>query len=245
MIRAALKSLLGRKLRLLMSTFAIVLGVAFVVGSLMLSDTLNRSFTALFASTVGDVVVRPVGAQTASGTFSDRTVPAGVLDRLAEVEGVDRVDGNVNAFGVYVVAEDGKVVGGLGPPALGGSYTTAPAAGGDGLELVDGEAPEGPGEVVLDESTVERSGYGIGDSVPLLTPRGEERMAPTLVGVLGFPDGGSLNGATFAAFDTRTEPEAGPRGGRRTRPRGARHDEADGNLLPGHRADAAARGAGR
>ena len=61
MFRAALKSLLGRKLRLLLSTFAIVLGVAFVAGSLIFSDTLSRSFTALFASTVGDVVVRPVG----------------------------------------------------------------------------------------------------------------------------------------------------------------------------------------
>ena len=54
MIRASLKSLLARRVRLLLSTFAIVLGVAFVTGILMFSDTLNRSFTALFASTVGD-----------------------------------------------------------------------------------------------------------------------------------------------------------------------------------------------
>lgn len=53
MLRAALESLLGRKLRLLMSTFAIVLGVAFVAGTLIFTDTLNRSFTSLFASTVG------------------------------------------------------------------------------------------------------------------------------------------------------------------------------------------------
>jgi putative ABC transport system permease protein len=53
-IRAALKSLLGRKLRLLMSTFAIVLGVAFVAGTLIFTDTMSRSFTALFASGVGD-----------------------------------------------------------------------------------------------------------------------------------------------------------------------------------------------
>ncbi len=65
MLRAALKSLLVRKLRLLMSTFAIVLGVAFVAGTLVFSDTLSRSFTALFASTVGDVVVQPEGGQTA------------------------------------------------------------------------------------------------------------------------------------------------------------------------------------
>ena len=49
MFRAAWKSLLGRKLRLLMSTFAIVLGVAFVAGSFVFTDTLSRSFTAIFA----------------------------------------------------------------------------------------------------------------------------------------------------------------------------------------------------
>jgi putative ABC transport system permease protein len=59
MLRAAWKSLLGRKLRLLMSTFAIVLGVAFVAGTLVFTDTLSRSFTAIFASSVGDVVVTP------------------------------------------------------------------------------------------------------------------------------------------------------------------------------------------
>ena len=81
MIRAALKSLLGRKVRLLLSTFAIVLGVAFVAGTLIFSDTLNRSFTALFASTVGDVVVRPLGSQTAGGTPSAQTVPADGRDQ--------------------------------------------------------------------------------------------------------------------------------------------------------------------
>ena len=97
MIRAALKSLLGRKVRLLMSTFAIVLGVAFVAGTLIFSDTLNRSFTALFASTVGDVVVQPEGGTTADGSPSTITIPAALVDRLREVPGAARVDGKVNA----------------------------------------------------------------------------------------------------------------------------------------------------
>jgi putative ABC transport system permease protein len=59
MLHAAWKSLLGRKLRLVMSTFAIVLGVAFVVGTLIFTDTLNRSFVAIFDNSVGDVVVQP------------------------------------------------------------------------------------------------------------------------------------------------------------------------------------------
>src|SRR3990170_6361563 len=86
MLTVSLKSLLGRKLRLLMSTFAIVLGVAFVGGSLIFSDTLGRSFTALFASTVGDVVVRPADANTGLGG-STVTIPASVVDELESVPG--------------------------------------------------------------------------------------------------------------------------------------------------------------
>jgi len=203
-IRTALKSLLGRKLRLLMSTFAIVLGVAFVAGSLVFSDTLSRSFTALFASTVGDVVVRPESSQTVNGQPSALTVPADLREQLEQVAGAARADGNVNAFGVYVVGDDGKVVGGLGPPAIGSNWTDAPSAGGEGLAIIEGEAPADRDQVMLDSRTAERAGYEIGDVVPLLTPRGETRLAPTLVGIAGFPEGGSLNGATLAIFDTVT-----------------------------------------
>ncbi len=216
MIRAALKSLLGRKLRLLMSTFAIVLGVAFVAGTLVFSDTLNRSFTALFASTVGDVVVRPEGGTTADGTPSSVTLPGSLLDELRDVPGAARVDGNVSAFGVFVVSKDGKVVSGFGPPAIGGNWTDAPAGHGlEGLEIVAGHEPHGPDEVVLDERTAERAGYDVGDTVTIIPSTaaapepGDQaqlptRLQPTLVGIAGFPSGGSLNGATFAAFDTPT-----------------------------------------
>ncbi|WP_370249148.1 ABC transporter permease [Nocardioides sp.] len=204
MIRAALASLRARKVRLFMSTFAIVLGVAFVVGTLIFSSTLNRSFTALFASTVGDVVVAPEGADDAAG-FTDVTVPASLVDTLAAAPGVARVDGNVSVQGLYVIGEDGKVVSTAGPPGLGGNYTDAPAAGGDGLTLVAGRAPSGPDEVVMDSSAARKGGYEVGDDVVLLLPRGtESRVTRTLVGLLGFPDGGSLNGATFVAFDTPT-----------------------------------------
>jgi putative ABC transport system permease protein len=215
MIRAALKSLLGRKLRLLMSTFAIVLGVAFVAGTLIFSDTLNRSFTALFASTVGDVVVRPEGGTTADGAPSSVTLPGALLDQLRDVPGAARVDGNVSAFGVFVVSKEGKVVSGFGPPAIGGNWSDAPAGHGlEGLEIVEGHAPHGPDEVLFDERTAERAGYVVGDRVTIIpstaaapTPDGSVApmsLQPTLVGIAGFPSGGSLNGATFAAFDTPT-----------------------------------------
>ena len=204
MFKATLKSLLGRKLRLLMSTFAIVLGVAFVGGSLIFSDTLDRSFTALFASTVGDVVVRPADGNT-NGAPSSVAIPASVVDDLESVQGAARVDGNVTAFGVYVVDKDNKVVGGQGPPAIGGNYSDAPAGHGlPGLALTAGRAPNGPDEVVFDAKTAERSGYFIGEKVHIVTASDQALLTPKLVGILDFPEGGSLNGATFAAFDTPT-----------------------------------------
>ena len=205
MIRAALKSLLGRKLRLLMSTFAIVLGVAFVSGTLIFTDTLDRSFTALFASTVGDVVVRPGDGDVEAIAASSLTVPADVLDRLADVPGAARVDGNVTAFGVYVVTDEGKVIGSFGPPALGANWTTAPAGHGlEGLSIVEGSEPHGSDEVVLDARTAEKAGYDVGDDVPILTAGSTARLDPTLVGLADFRKGGSLNGATLAIFDTPT-----------------------------------------
>ncbi len=204
MLKAAFKSLMGRKLRLLMSTFAIVLGVAFVGGSLIFSDTLGRSFTALFASTVGDVVVRPVDTPV-DGTSSTVTVPASLIDELQTLPEAARVDGNVTAFGVYVVDTDNKLVGGQGPPAIGGSYSDAPAGHGlEGLVLTQGHPPSGPDEVVFDASTVVRSGYVLGDQVRIVTAGDQALLTPTLVGILDFPEGGSLNGATFAAFDVPT-----------------------------------------
>ncbi len=204
MFKVSVKSLLGRKVRLLMSTFAIVLGVAFVGGSLIFSDTLDRSFTALFASTVGDVVVRPADAANA-GTPSTVTIPASVVDDLEDTPGAARVDGNVTAFGVYVVDKDNKVVGGQGPPAIGGNYSDAPAGHGlPGLELTEGRPPQGPDEVVFDAKTAQQSGYFIGEKVHIVTASDQALLTPKLVGVLDFPEGGSLNGATYAAFDTRT-----------------------------------------
>lgn len=230
MIKAAFKSLLGRKLRLVMSTFAIVLGVAFVAGSLIFSDTLNRSFTALFASTVGDVVVRPAGGTTASGAPSTVTIPADVAADLRAVPGAARVDGNVSAVGVFVISADDKVVSGFGPPAIGGNWSDAPAGHGlEGLQIIEGRAPQGPEEVVLDDRTAERAGYEVGDQVTIVPstamtelsagdigadlesgggrpagPPPDLRLQPELVGIAGFPGGGSLNGATYAAFDTAT-----------------------------------------
>lgn len=203
MVRAAWKSLLARKLRLVMSTFAIVLGVAFVGGSLIFTDTLARSFDAIFASSVGDVVVRPTGGTAGDGSPTARTIPAALVQRLAGVEGAARADGNVSSFSVFVVGDNGKLVGGQGAPGIGLSWSDAPAANGlEGLSILRGAVPDGPDEVALDEGTAERAGYDVGDRVQLVTASPEPSLRPRLVGLAGFAEGGSTNGATITVFET-------------------------------------------
>ena len=60
MFRVTLKSLLARKLRLVLTALAVVLGVAFVSGTLILTDTMNKTFDDLFATAYSgtDVGVR-------------------------------------------------------------------------------------------------------------------------------------------------------------------------------------------
>src|SRR5690606_12977890 len=125
-----------------------------------------------------------------------------VVERLAAVDGAARADGNVTYTGAFVIDRDGKVIGGQGAPALGVNHTGGPAA--DGREfgtLASGSWPERAGEVVLDVATAERSGYAIGDTVPVLTPGDPARVEATLVGTVDF--GGGLVGASVVVVETR------------------------------------------
>jgi len=205
MLRAALKNLRARKLRLLMSGFAIVLGVAFVAGSLIFTDTLERNFTAIMDGSVGDVVVRPAGASGDDSAQDSRKVPAALVERLADVEGAARADGNVTSFGVFVVGEDGKVIGAQGAPGLGFNWNDAPAASDDkpSIQLVEGHRPLRAGQVVLDPRTAEKAGYEVGEEVHLVTSGAKPMVRARLVGLAEF-GGGSLAGASMSIFDTHT-----------------------------------------
>jgi putative ABC transport system permease protein len=210
MFRATLKSLLAHKLRMGMSAFAIVLGVAFVAGTFVFTDTLNSSFTELFRQTAPDVTVRPAtSAAAAAGGFTGadtRTVPAAIVDELTGLDGVQRVDGTVSDQGTYIIGTDGKVLGsGGGAPGIGGNFNDAPAS--DGTPIVSissGRAPAGPDEVVIDDKSAATGGYHLGDSVPLVTSGVQPTLTATLVGTVKFGQTGNLIGATLALFDTPT-----------------------------------------
>ncbi|HYO20364.1 MAG TPA: ABC transporter permease, partial [Dermatophilaceae bacterium] len=204
MLRASWKSLLARKLRLVMSGFAIVLGVAFVAGSLIFTDTLGQAFTKIMAGSVGDVVVRPVGAVNAENTQSAKTLPASLVRDLATVDGAARADGGVTAVGVFVIGRDGKVIGAQGAPGIAVNFNDGPAGHGvQGLSITSGRAPAKAREITLDPLTAEKAGYKIGDTVPMVTSGTQPSLKATMVGIGTF-GGGGLAGASLTTFDTLT-----------------------------------------
>jgi len=98
-LRVTWRNLLARKLRLLLSAFAIVLGVAFVAGSLVFTDTIDRAFDDIVGVSVSDVTVRFEGAvadeETGAVQPDTRSIPAALVDELSEQPGVARADGTV------------------------------------------------------------------------------------------------------------------------------------------------------
>lgn len=208
MWRTTWRNLLAHKLRLAMSGLAIVLGVAFVVGTLIFTDTLGKTFNDLFESTSADVNVTRATAfdQGLAGTGTGGTatyVPAELVDRVAEVDGVAAVEGSVQAEGVYILGKDGEVLDTGGAPGIGISWDTEESL--SPTTLVDGRVANGPGELMIDTNAAEETGYRVGDTITVLTPG--PRIEAELVGTFRFGDEGGLAGATLTAFDTETAQE--------------------------------------
>ena len=206
--RTTWRNLLAHKVRLAMSGLAIVLGVAFVVGTLIFTDTLSKTFDDLFRSTSADVNVTRAAAfdQGLAGTGAGGTatfVPAELVDEITAVDGVAAAEGNVQAEGVYILDADGEVLDTGGAPGLGINWGTEESL--SPTTLVDGRAPDGPGEVMIDTGAAEETGFRVGDTLTLLTPG--PRIEAELVGTFRFGEEGGLAGATLTAFDTTTAQE--------------------------------------
>lgn len=201
MFRAAWRSLVQHKLRLVLSSLAIVLSVGFVVGTFIFTDTLNKTFTDLFGQTTTDVVVTPKTDFEGSGFAGEvATLAPEVLDQVTGVEGVAKAAGAVFADGVAIVGADDVPIGQQGAPQFGSNWSDdeelAP------YRLVEGVGPTADGEVAIDSVSAEDGDLAVGDTIRLVAPTGE--IAAKLVGVFRFGTSGNLAGATIAAFDTST-----------------------------------------
>ncbi|MGQ4360455.1 ABC transporter permease [Streptomyces sp. SAS_272] len=198
MFRTALRNVLAHKARLLMTVLAVMLGVAFVSGTLVFTNTLSNALQNSSAKGFDQVDV----AVTAESQpdVGDRIVKTpeltqALLEQSAKVPGAASAIGVVNGF-TAIADKDGKLVGG-GFQSQGGNYWGEKDAR---YPLVSGHAPSGRDEVLIDSRTAERAGYEVGDTVrisvdgPVLTPK--------IVGVFTTDDGNVAAGGSLALFDT-------------------------------------------
>jgi putative ABC transport system permease protein len=205
MFKATLKSLLAHKLRLALTSLAIVLGVGFVAGSLVLTDTLNSTFTRLFKQIDGGVDVRVRSKATFSevgrgGGSKYQPVPESLLETVRAVPGVKGATGEIEVQWAQMLDKKGKPIGGNGPPTLGVAVSQDPSI--SRLTFTTGRRPVGPDEVAIDAGTAKKYKYRVGDRIKILL-RGPAREF-TVAGTVKVGSADNLAGATIAAFDMPT-----------------------------------------
>jgi putative ABC transport system permease protein len=201
MMRVALKGLAGRKLRSALTALAIVLGVAMVSGTYVLTDTFDRGFDQVY----GESYARSDAVVSARPAFGDDPaetgLPAGVLDVVRRAPGVASATGTV-VDEARLVGRDGEVLGGgaVAPYAFGIDPRADERL--NPLDLTGGRWPRGAGEVAIDRATAEAEDLGAGDRIAVAA-RGPARTL-TVAGVVEFGGVDSLGGATIAVFDLPT-----------------------------------------
>jgi putative ABC transport system permease protein len=204
-VKATLRSLAAHRLRLVLTSLAVVLGVGFVTGSLVLTDTLNATFVRLFKQVDGGVDVRVRSKSTfteqdrGGNSSKYQPVPESVLDEVRRVPGVRGVTGEIQGF-AQIVDKGGKPLGGNGPPTLGVAASEDPSI--SRLTLVRGRRPQGGGEVAIDAGSAKKGHFAVGDRAKVLL-RGPAQEF-TVVGVVKLGSADNLAGATLAVFDQAT-----------------------------------------
>jgi putative ABC transport system permease protein len=198
MRNVTLKGLLAHKLRLALTALAIILGVTFISGTFVLTDTLQNTFTTLFGNIYSkvDFQVRGV-AQLGSGAGATRNeLPESLLAQIRRVPGVAFADGQVTGYAQFV-ARDGKAIAtGGGAPTIGVAYD--PDQRISPLHLIAGGPPVTPGDVVMDAGTAQKYHFAVGQQVRILSA-GPPRTF-TITGITQFGTANNLAGATLAAF---------------------------------------------
>jgi putative ABC transport system permease protein len=201
MWRTTVRNVMGRKLRLVATGLAVTLGVAFMAGTMVLTDTVAKTFDDLFATVYEgtDAVVRaPAAFDNPEGFGAERgRIDASLVEVVAAVAGVEAVEGGIFGY-TQVVDRSGEPLGDpmMGAPTVGASWVDHDEL--NVFTLVDGQAPRAFDEVVLDKKSADDAGYAVGDTATVLVQGGPRQV--TVSGIVRFGDADSPGGATFVLF---------------------------------------------
>jgi len=205
MVTVALKGLAGRKVRALLTAIAIVLGVAMISGTYILTDTINNGFNTIVVNSYknADVVVSGKAAfkNTEGNGVETPTFSQDVLPKVKALPDVAAAAGSVTSDNVKLIGKDGKVVDTGGAPSLGFSVDPREQQF-NPTKLTAGSWPSGRDQVAIDKATASREGFVVGDTMELQTV-GPQRSFH-ISGIAELTGVGSIGGATFALFDLPT-----------------------------------------
>ncbi|MCW2973522.1 MAG: putative transporter integral rane protein [Thermoleophilia bacterium] len=215
MFQVAIKGVWARKLRLLLTSIAVVLGVGFVSGAFFLTDSLRSSFETIFTEAASGIDVQVqtteykelAKKQATSGQaavpidLARVGVPPSVIEEIQQVDGVKRVVGSIFEIGAQPLDQQGDPISTGGAPAFAANWVPDAADIG-ALRIAKGSAP-GPDEVMLDSVTMDRGKFDIGDKVTIVVQGGRKTESFTISGIAKFGESGSLNGASITVFETK------------------------------------------
>ena len=200
MFRTTIKDLSARKLRLLTTSIAVLLGVAFMAGTLVLTDTIGKTFDDLFADVNAgtDAYVRGEEAFSEADAGAQRPrLDVDLVDAIRQVDGVASAEPLIQSF-AQIVDKDGEPIGdpAMGPPTFGANWVADDDL--NPFDLAAGRAPEAADEVVIDQGSAKQAGFEVGDRTTVTTQSGVQPVE--IVGIATFGGEDSRAGATFAMF---------------------------------------------
>jgi putative ABC transport system permease protein len=205
-LRVTLKGIWAKKVRFVLTGVAVMLGVAFVSGTFVLTATISNTFDALFSDIYQhtDAVVREKAVFEGNFGTGRGRISASVLPAVRDAKGVAAADGTVQGLAV-IIDEHGDALGsnGRGAPTFG--FAWLPDRELSTLHVVEGRAPRAPNEIVIDKKSADDAGYRPGDKVPVYTQQG--RADYRLTGIVKFGTADSPLGATIVAFTPETASE--------------------------------------
>ncbi len=205
MTKVAVKGLLGRKLRATLTAIAIVLGVAMVSGTYILTDTINAAFSTVFtrAYAHADAVITGKSAIGSGNNNNNRTAPslnASLLSRVRALPQVALASGAISDE-AGLVGHNGKVIARGGAPGLAFSYTPA-GQHFTPLTLTQGHYPTAANDIAIDAETASKQGFSVGQQIGVVARGPLENF--TISGIVKFGGVSSLGGATLAVFTLPT-----------------------------------------
>lgn len=201
---ATLRRLATNRIRSAMTAVAVVLGIAFVSGTMVLTDTMRLGFDDLLADVNAstDLVVRGTSPFSSADAMTPRPrVDAGLVAKIERIEGVADADVVVRGF-AQLVTSDGRPVeaAGMGAATLGANWITNSAL--NPFRLAEGSPPSADDEVVIDRGTAKRAGLGVGDAARAVTATGTRSV--NVVGVATFGTADSPGGTAMVLFAPAT-----------------------------------------